>query len=184
MPEPSSRPRVPKQFPQRAAAVARAQNHFTGKAANMAAVHQDNAWTETQRSTIAVRSIQSGRHVSLASQENLNYSGTEDCSTCPGGYVPVNGTSCFPCENGTFPSPDHNNEICVSCVTGSVAIPGSPLCTACEAGFEPNEDKSLCIPCPSALLAGMQGGGCQNDKEVQKFLQLGELQPCHIHFHS
>ena len=27
-----------------------------------------------------------------------------------------------------------------------------------------------------ALLAGMQGGGCQNDKEVQKFLQLGELQ--------
>lgn len=37
----------------------------------MAAVHQDNAWTETQRSTIAVRSIQSGRRVSLASQENL-----------------------------------------------------------------------------------------------------------------
>lgn len=45
----------------------------------------------------------------------------------------------------------------MSCVTGSVAIAGSPLCTACEAGFEPNEDKSLCIPCPSALLAGMQG---------------------------
>lgn len=70
MPEPSSRPRVPQQFPQRAAAVARAQNHSTGKAANMAAVHQDNAWTETQRSTIALRSIQSGRRVSLASQES------------------------------------------------------------------------------------------------------------------
>lgn len=83
-----------------------------------------------------------------------NYSGTEDCSTCPGGYVPVNGTSCFPCENGKFPSPDHNNEICVSCVTGSVAIAGSPSCTACEAGFEPNEDKSLCIPCPTGWYAG------------------------------
>lgn len=89
-----------------------------------------------------------------------NYSGTEDCSTCPGGYVPVNGTSCFPCENGKFPSPDHNNEICVSCVTGSVAIAGSPSCTACEAGFEPNEDKSLCIPCPTGWYAGPRSAKC------------------------
>lgn len=154
MPEPSSRPRVPKQFPQRAAAVARAQNHSTGKAANMAAVHQDRLDRDAEVDNRSEKYPKWEACVPCQSGKFKNYSGTEDCSTCPGGYVPVNGTSCFPCENGKFPSPDHNNEICVSCVTGSVAIAGSPSCTACEAGFEPNEDKSLCIPCPTGWYAG------------------------------
>lgn len=82
-----------------------------------------------------------------------NHSGIEECSTCPGGYIPLNGTSCVACEAGTTPSPDHNNEICMPCPIGSVAGSGNASCTPCEAGEAPSEDRSLCILCASGSVA-------------------------------
>lgn len=57
----------PKQRPQQAVAIALVRSHSMGKRVNMACVHQGSGWTETRRWTCAVKSIQSGKLVSLAS---------------------------------------------------------------------------------------------------------------------
>ena len=78
-----------------------------------------------------------------------NFSGNSDeCSLCPPGQIPQNGTHCIPCPSGNIRSPNHP-EKCVPCVAGDVALAGAPRCTPCQAGTEPNEDGSACVACPA-----------------------------------
>lgn len=58
---------VPRQGLQQAVAIAPVRSHSMGKRVSMACVHQGSGWTETPRWRCAVKSIQSGKRVSLAS---------------------------------------------------------------------------------------------------------------------
>ena len=86
-----------------------------------------------------------------------NSSGNEECSLCPAGQVPVNGTHCLPCSSGTVPSPDVP-ETCVPCAAGDVALTGAATCTPCPAGTAPDGERSACVACEAGAFARRGSG--------------------------
>ncbi|CAK9036738.1 unnamed protein product [Durusdinium trenchii] len=88
-----------------------------------------------------------------------NSSGNEECSLCPAGQVPVNGTHCLPCSSGTVPSPDVP-ETCVPCAAGDVALTGAATCTPCPAGTAPDGERSACVACEAGAFARPRSKEC------------------------
>lgn len=58
----------------------------------------------------------------------------------------VNG--CKPCSDG-YVKANQSLSYCVPCIGGTVADSNRITCNQCDAGFQPNANNSLCLPCPS-----------------------------------
>mmetsp|Transcript_43761 Transcript_43761/g.102174 ORF Transcript_43761/g.102174 Transcript_43761/m.102174 type:complete len:1236 (+) Transcript_43761:322-4029(+) len=90
--------------------------------------------------------------------------GNHDCSYCGADRIPAtDNTSCVPCEAGTRPEQHRPGRLqqCIDCENGTVAEPGSMVCTGCTEGTSPNKERSACVACEAGKYALARATQCQ-----------------------